>query len=80
MSRSRRRPPAGLDAYRRHGGVHQDQYRTAKQSRRDAAAEADAALAEQRDEDMEFVRHAMGIGPEFEGPEDRWPFAADPEV
>lgn len=57
----------------KHAGTHQDQYRTSKQQRLDAQAEIEEALSEQAEEDLEFVRHAMGIGPDFE---DRpsWPF------
>lgn len=66
MRRPRRRGGNGLDAYRRHGGVHEDQYRTAKQSRRDAVREAEEAMAEERQEHLEYVLHAMGIGPDFE--------------
>jgi len=52
----------GLDAYRRHGGVHQDQYRTAKQARDDAEVDIDERLADMCDRDCGW-QPGCGAGP-----------------
>lgn len=75
MSRSRRGSfnPAVKG---RHAGVHEDQYRTAKQSRLDGRREVSESIQDLLDEDVELFRHAAGIGPDFEkidGTMTSWP-------